>query len=173
MSACFVLLDKMGPTWVSARHCRAALQTLLDRLQLRSRGGQQHASSTPAPRASHDATNGFTSSSSVYPGHSSGAEATPSSKRQKTNGDAGTYVQRQSHNQGPNFSVGPDMSESQIWQPVLEYTGPDFGFDSNQLADRGEWQGLLNQNFNAESGGLFDIAGWDAYVQSFGDRLNF
>lgn len=173
MSACSLLLDKMGSTWVSARHCRAALKTLLDRLQLRSRGGHQHAQSTSTPRASHDEISGLTNTSTVYPSHSSAAEGTPSNKRQRMNGEAATYLQRQSYSQGPNFSFGPDMSESQIWQPVLEYTGPDFGFDSNQLADRGEWQGLLNQNFNAESGGLFDIAGWDAYVQSFGDRLNF
>jgi hypothetical protein len=54
---------------------------------------------------------------------------------------------------------------------VLEYRGPDFGFDSNYLADAEDWQTLLDQNVDVSSGGLFDGAGWDAYIQGFEDRL--
>lgn len=63
-------------------------------------------------------------------------------------------------------------SSFQDWQPVLEYTGPDFGFDAEKFASSGEWQAALGpKNLDPASGLLFN-AGFEAYVQRFGDGLN-
>lgn len=87
------------------------------------------------------------------------------------NEDMPTVTENQIRAQGPSNLPNPDLQQPQLWQPVLEYRGPDFGFDSNYLADAGDWQTLLDQNVDVSSGGLFDEAGWDAYIQGFEDRL--
>lgn len=46
--------------------------------------------------------------------------------------------------------------------PVVEYTGPDFGFDAPQLG--GEF---LADPLDPDMGGLFSNAGWDAYLHGF------
>lgn len=56
---------------------------------------------------------------------------------------------------------------------MLEYTGPDFGFDAEDFASSGEWQAALGpSSMDPTPGLLFSNAGFDAYVQQFGDRLN-
>lgn len=47
--------------------------------------------------------------------------------------------------------------------PVVEYTGPDFGFDASRLG--GEF---LVDPLDPDMAGLFSNAGWDAYLQGFG-----
>ncbi len=72
------------------------------------------------------------------------------------------------------LDVAPGFSEGlHGWQPVLEYNGPDFGFDADQLDVCGGWGLPLVQNLNPDSSLLLNNAGFDAYVQQFGDRLNF
>jgi hypothetical protein len=64
-------------------------------------------------------------------------------------------------------------SQGPIWQPVLEYTGPDFGFDSDQFNSEDDWQGLLAQGLAQDSSGLYSTSMWQAYVQGVGDNWNF
>lgn len=163
----------MGSRWASARHCHAALKTLLERLRLRHSGGHRNLSPTRPYRVDEDESEDAVGAPPSYPKSTMPSEEPQSNKRRRTNGDLGAYTQHHSYSQRQSLPLGVDMFEPQNWQPVLEYTGPDFGFDADQLAERGEWQGLLNQNLNGESGGLFDGAGWDAYLQSFGERLNY
>ncbi|PMB64923.1 hypothetical protein BM221_009110 [Beauveria bassiana] len=67
----------------------------------------------------------------------------------------------------------PGLAASYMWQPVLEYTGPDFGFDANQFCRQDAWQEFLAQGLNPGlSGLLFENAGWDSYVKTFGDCLS-
>ena len=87
------------------------------------------------------------------------------------NDDVRTVADHQTRAQGSSSVPQPDLVQPQLWQPVLEYRGPDFGFDSNYLADAEDWQTLLDQNVDIGSGGLFDGAEWDAYMQGFEDRL--
>lgn len=65
---------------------------------------------------------------------------------------------------GPNF-----------WQPVLEYTGPDFGFDSSVMDSYGMDQqgGTILQTLDLGAGGLYSNDMWEAYLQGAGDNLNF
>lgn len=71
------------------------------------------------------------------------------------------------------FANTAAMPGSNFWQPVLEYTGPDFGFDSTVMDGYGlEQQGLL-QNFDIGAGGLYSSDMWEAYLQGAGDNLNF
>ncbi|KAM3472633.1 hypothetical protein MY5147_005202 [Beauveria neobassiana] len=68
---------------------------------------------------------------------------------------------------------GSGLAASYMWQPVLEYTGPDFGFDANQFCRQDAWQEFLAQGLNPGlSGLLFENAGWDSYVKTFGDCLS-
>ncbi|UKZ47763.1 hypothetical protein TrVGV298_001991 [Trichoderma virens] len=79
-----------------------------------------------------------------------------------------------SHFIGPDtgFVGGDNLWDYPSFQPVLEYTGPDFGFDADQFSQQGEWERFLSENMNPESSGLlFNNAGWDTYLQNIGGRL--
>jgi hypothetical protein len=79
-----------------------------------------------------------------------------------------------SHFIGPDtgFVGGDNLWDYPSFQPVLEYTGPDFGFDADQFSQQGEWERFLSENMNPESSGLlFNNAGWETYLQNIGGRL--
>jgi len=178
---CLALLDDMSHSWVSARHCHAALETLLNRLASRPNVLQptlplgtvpaapslnlKHTTMPPSP--SHSAQQGALNECRVDSNH----------KRRRTDGSIESYVPALPHGHAGVLGyqetvVGP-WSGLQDWQPVLEYTGPDFGFDADQFSNGGEWQAAAVPNLDAPSGTLFSNAGFEAYVQTFGDRLNF
>lgn len=70
-----------------------------------------------------------------------------------------------------------------FWQPVLEYTGPDFGFDSSimdgyRMEQQNQQQGqvgggALLPTLDIGAGGLYSDEMWEAYLQGVGDNLNF
>ncbi len=94
------------------------------------------------------------------------------SKRRRHNNHAAPHTPPRS-NAAPVTNTAQSSLYPEIWQPVLEYTGPDFGFDTYQFGRQDAWQEFLAQGLNPGlSGLLFDNAGWDSYVQNFGDRLN-
>lgn len=71
-----------------------------------------------------------------------------------------------------NFSQeSPDV---QLWQPVLPYIGPDFGFDAEMLGAGGSLSGpgFDAVGSNADPGALFNTLAWDAYMNGLEDRYN-
>ena len=142
LTTCFETLDNMIAGWPSARRCRAALTALLDRLNQRHR---RRASPPPQPPTLDSSPN----------------------KRQRTDGF-------NTLDNDPSAATGwwntqSAQEQPPIWQPVIEYQGPDFGFDSMQLADSGVWSDLVD----TAQPELFDVSGWEAYCQTLGERLNF
>lgn len=78
------------------------------------------------------------------------------------------------HNMVSTPSIEPDALYTDVWQPVLEYTGPDFGFDAYQFSREDAWQDFLTQGLNPGlSDLLFDSDGWNSYVQTFEGRLSY
>ncbi|OAA57265.1 Transcription factor [Cordyceps fumosorosea ARSEF 2679] len=156
------LLEGMGRTWTSASHCRDTLKLMLDQL----------ASQTRVPNSPSQA--GQIPSEEALGSEGLGSEGSPDAA-----GESRSKRRRHDQAATPSPHPGTDpvlasgMASSQIWQPVLEYTGPDFGFDANQFCRQDAWQEFLVQGLNPGlSGLLFDDAGWDSYVKTFGDRLS-
>ncbi|KAM3514521.1 hypothetical protein MY11210_001864 [Beauveria gryllotalpidicola] len=91
-------------------------------------------------------------------------------KRRKSNHNVATQSPLWSNTE---CASSPGLASSYMWQPVLEYTGPDFGFDANQFCRQDAWQEFLAQGLNPGlSGLLFENSGWDSYVKTFGNRLS-
>ena len=87
-------------------------------------------------------------------------------KRRRVQSDtAPVRHQFQNPNDGSGLSLIP--TDVQNWQPILQYIGPDFGFDADIFTYEGE--GFANQELNGE---LFNTIGWDTYMHGFGDRFN-
>lgn len=148
------ILDKMNSDWVSARHCRAAINTLLVRLTARTDAEPTH--NTILNTTNDETANPADQYVSV------------GNKRRRQTRD----TERNSANQDMVPSdTGPSVAPSR--HPVLEYSGPDFGFDSASATTyQGGWENLLSQNINLDSSGqLFYNAEWDVYMQNFGDRF--
>ena len=163
----------MSSRWPSARHCRMALKTLLDRLASGINYRQSQPQTFQAPASSQAGSTGLGSS---LPNHVQMTNGDPGNKRRRHNSGAATSIPVQPSTQADlsGFTLGSDFSDMRDWQPVLEYTGPDFGFDAEQFASTGEWHAALDPNMNTgPSGVLFNNAAFDAYVQYFGSNLNF
>lgn len=65
------------------------------------------------------------------------------------------------------MNANPQMSAGTLPFPVLEYNGPDFGFDATQLSGLGPSHNLVPEP-NTEAGGFYDNVGWDAFIQGLG-----
>ncbi|OAR05951.1 hypothetical protein LLEC1_01407 [Akanthomyces lecanii] len=158
------ILDSMGGTWTSASRCRDTLKLMLD--QLTSEPGSVPNNMSHMPASIPDETMSSVSLDSEASVNT--AEQTQNKRRKHDH--AATQPPLYA-NADPALVSGLDTSY--MWQPVLEYTGPDFGFDTNQFCRQGAWQEFLVQGLNPGlSGLLFDNAGWDSYVKIFGDRLS-
>ncbi|OAA36329.1 Transcription factor [Beauveria brongniartii RCEF 3172] len=156
-------LEKGISTWTSASHCRDTLKLMLD--QLTSKPLSLSNNAFHIPQATSDAN---------IPSEISTSDVTVDAaeearnKRRKSNHNAATQSPLWS-----NTECSSGLPASYMWQPVLEYTGPDFGFDANQFCRQDAWQEFLAQGLNPGlSGLLFENAGWDSYVKTFGDRLS-
>ncbi|KAB5511697.1 fungal-specific transcription factor [Coniochaeta sp. 2T2.1] len=173
---CLATLDGMGNNWPSARHCHSALNTLLDKLRLRPQE-QRSMSLGPVTMIVPDGAehNRMSLGSFNSADRNAAAEQSSGNKRRRMEGNIGTYVVPQVHSEveASCLPAGVHVPCLQDWQPVLEYTGPDFGFDADLFASHGEWNAAFVPNLDPASGQLFSNAGFDAYVQHFGDRLNF
>lgn len=154
----------MGGTWTSASRCRDTLKLMLDQLTSEPGGLPNNTPQMPANKPDETMSNvSLDSEASV------GTAEEVQNKRRKYNHTATQPPLYPSA--APALIPGPDASY--MWQPVLEYTGPDFGFDTNHFCHQGAWQEFLVQGLNPGlSGLLFDNAGWDSYVKIFGDRLS-
>lgn len=87
-----------------------------------------------------------------------------SAKRQRLQDD--TRVQPPSQHYAPISGVAPDTFPMGDLMPVVEYTGPDFGFDAPRL--QGEF---FSDPLDPDMAGLFSNTGWDAYLQGFGQEF--
>ncbi|POR33798.1 Uncharacterized protein TPAR_05979 [Tolypocladium paradoxum] len=164
------LLASMGANWASARRCHAALETLRNRLTASSGGGPASCPSPAAPGASLDVPTciGLLGTNMPQAAGTAGAREANSSKRRRHHGDAHGPLPSQTHQwQAP---VALDAPGTPYWQPVLEYTGPDFGFDTSQFAHQDGLQDFPPANLTP--GPLDNYNGWDAYVQSFGNHFS-
>ncbi|KAB5533368.1 fungal-specific transcription factor [Coniochaeta sp. 2T2.1] len=139
LDRCLTTLDSMGNNWPSARHCHSALKALLDRLRLRP---QRFISLGPMTRIVPDGAEHNRMPLGYFNSADSAAEQSSGNKRRRTEGSIGAYVVPQVHSQVevPCVPVGVHAPALQDWQPVLEYTGPDFGFDADLFASHGEWK---------------------------------
>ncbi len=146
----------MGSRWPSARHCHRALKQLLNQL------------STQFPEGLADPSSGISATGSgdiSYTGsytHEVAQDATPGPSRlrgtkRKIHDDIGDLSTDQFH----------PTAAGTLPFPVLEYNGPDFGFDATQLATLGPPHNLASES-NPDTGGFFGNVGWDAFIQGLG-----
>lgn len=184
------LLGMMSRNWTSAHHCRVTLKMLLDRLT--SKPFMEKINPALSADPSFAVLTDW--SQPVFSTYQNLLEGSRNKRRRvDQNNTKNNNTNNNVNNINNNFMggsmsgypanhfVGPDtefMGGDNLWdypsfQPVLEYTGPDFGFDADQFSQQGEWERFLSENMNAESSGLlFNNAGWDTYFQNMGDRLN-
>ncbi|KAH8174492.1 fungal specific transcription factor domain-containing protein [Sarocladium implicatum] len=172
IATCIAILDNMGSKWSSARRCRMTLATFLGKLEKGYRARQQVPDGPSTNSLDRD-----TLMDSSDPGRmgspSPRSDTTPRNKRRRTHSHLEPSPQCQPQTRSSHSDMVSDPMDYHLWQPVLQYRGPDFGFDSSQMAPQGEWLGLLNNNIPSESAGLYDLSGWDAYMQSWGNNFNF
>ncbi|RYP67084.1 hypothetical protein DL770_008692 [Monosporascus sp. CRB-9-2] len=65
------------------------------------------------------------------------------------------------------MNINAQMGMGALPFPVLEYNGPDFGFDARQVSSVGTPHNLAS-DLNADAGGFFGNVGWDAFIQGLG-----
>ncbi|RYO80103.1 hypothetical protein DL766_001545 [Monosporascus sp. MC13-8B] len=65
------------------------------------------------------------------------------------------------------ININAQMGVGALPFPVLEYNGPDFGFDATQVSSVGAPHNLAS-NLNADAGGFFGNVSWDAFIQGLG-----
>lgn len=147
VGCCLDILDVLAQRWSSARHCYAALEKLLGRLNDRPSG-------VPVPPADPGVLGKRTEGRplDVVNGTSDGQR----DKRPRLQDLPGRP--QPVHDPGAAFS-GINALDMGDCVPVMEYTGPDFGFDASQLGE-----GLFADPLDPDMGGLFSGVGWDAYL---------
>ncbi|RYP68661.1 hypothetical protein DL771_006531 [Monosporascus sp. 5C6A] len=65
------------------------------------------------------------------------------------------------------MNIDAQMGMGPLPFPVLEYNGPDFGFDATQVSNVGAPHNFAS-DLNADAGGFFGNLGWDAFIQGLG-----
>ncbi|CAM1501333.1 Fc.00g104950.m01.CDS01 [Cosmosporella sp. VM-42] len=164
LEQCLTLLNIMSARWSSAGQCEAALKMLREKLKNWSGGGLGNAVSTNLGLLDNIRVD----SAAVAP---VGLNEERSNKRRRVQNDIiPSQNQFQNLNDGSGLSLNP--SDIQNWQPILQYIGPDFGFDADIFTCQGGSNGFPNQELNGEPGVLFNNLGWDTYMDGFGDRFN-
>ncbi|KAL7815896.1 fungal-specific transcription factor domain-containing protein [Trichoderma aethiopicum] len=194
------LLGMMSRNWTSAHHCRVTLKMLLDRLTSKPFMDKINPALSADPSLSiltDWSQPVFSTYQNLLEGSRSKRRRMEQNNANSNNANINTGNNGIGNNSNANgipgfmgnamsgypasHFIGPDSGYAggdNLWdypsfQPVLEYTGPDFGFDADQLSQQGEWERFLSENMNPESSGLlFNNVGWDSYVQNLGDRLN-
>ncbi|KAK9773082.1 putative Fungal-specific transcription factor domain-containing protein [Seiridium cardinale] len=159
---CLEALQSMGLRWSSARHCHHALKALLERLNNQTAADsfvdqldsniderqprQAEVQTIPAP-----------------------IELNQSTKRPRTYEDdvqVEPTARRVAMSSEP-FRDG-NSSAWPAWTPILQYNGPDFGFDAMQLGfHQVESQPLIDFGL---SNGLFDDMGWTDFSLDSADN---
>lgn len=160
----------MSLRWASAKHCEKALGMLSKGLMNRTGGtSNKHLNSwLGAEQAGNVAMPDLVDFSRA------GARAERlGSKRQRLEEDGLVSDLSGQQNTQRAFFTEPSLQQPNSWQPVLEYTGPDFGFDTTAFGGGGSLDPNFLQSTGPEFGGLFDHDMWEAYIQGAGDFHNF
>lgn len=176
----------MGVDWFSARHCRAAISTLLAKLVSRNENPPLRLPANVAPNINDDPV--ADSRPTITEPHNEAANNTATdnrmnrNKRRKYNYGSDSTNTANATNPTGQFeyvnngytNINTYASDFANRHPVLQYSGPDFGFDSASATNyQGGWENLLNQNFTVTpSGQFFNSDEWDMYMQSFGGRFD-
>lgn len=114
-------------------------------------------------RNSHSRLNG----EDVLRGPSTGQNERIGIKRRRIRSETGLPFQEHSRNIDSSGMLNTAAHAPQGWMPmpVLEYNGPDFGFDATQILRQGASEDIAGSYSNADAGGFFSDAGWDAFIQ--------
>ncbi|KAK7746526.1 hypothetical protein SLS62_009389 [Diatrype stigma] len=164
---CLKLLDIMGSRWQSARHCHRALKRLLDQLSSQSTEGPSETGSRSPNLQSEDV---FSSRSQA-----GNMSQEPGSRQGLTRGAKRKFNDEMGSRRGDQFQAVdplPHISTGTLPFPVLEYNGPDFGFDATQLSGLGPPHNLASEP-NSDAGGFYGNVGWDAFIQGLGIDSRF
>lgn len=90
----------------------------------------------------------------------------PSPKRQKKDTNSADFSDATSDRN----NTGPVAFQDMI--PVLQYTGPDFGFDASSFENLVGSHDAFDGTYTNELGGFYADADWEAYIQGLGGFLD-
>lgn len=153
------ILNQMPAEWKSARRCLIALDTLYRKLCVRQEIRGRPASKRPITQSDFGNTG-------LDESHDNGeSDGTRSSKRQRQLDVPMNNITGPTPN-----SVYPPLPD---WMPVLEYTGPDFGFDTTSFDIDEMRDESLSHQASTEFPGFFSNTEWNAYMNTFDGRFNF
>ncbi|KAH0847246.1 fungal specific transcription factor [Fonsecaea pedrosoi] len=189
-------LSAMAKSWNNARHCAEALQSLLENLAAQYNRGQSvmvspSSSNFAIPGASVPATVGGSTEPPTT--QLSMAETNePSRKRKRTSRGQQGQSRHQSElpdatrdraNQSQTINQDFDADSYQLPSlnsgamfPILEYTGPDFGFSNGQYPtmDDFEFLGLpVSDDLYPSNPGAFGNIGWEAMANGSGNMQSW
>lgn len=153
----------MVSRWTSARQCHGALKSLLQRLEVRFRGGRSGSTLTMAPPLWRDNTPNRPSTDRQFPSDNQDVVDGRDAKRQRLPQHGLGPRQPAFAMATPSLNANSIVGREWIPMPVVEYTGPDFGFDTTG-PDRQE---MVGNPLDPATSGLFSEVGWDAYLQGF------
>ncbi|KIW34590.1 uncharacterized protein PV07_01365 [Cladophialophora immunda] len=189
-------LSAMAKSWNNARHCAEALQSLLENLTAQYNRGQ---SVLASPSSSNMAGTGTSMPAAAGgPTEPTAAQlpftesSEPSRKRKRTS--RGQQGQKQHQSELPDTTNGRSSQSQTINQdfdadsyqlpslnsgpmfPILEYTGPDFGFSNGQYPtmDDFEFLGLpVSDDLYPNNSGAFGNIGWEAMANGSGNMQSW
>jgi hypothetical protein len=150
----------MSIRWISARHCYHALKILLARLNVSP--GPEISSDLSDPDPGNHQTGHLDSS-----GHDVAvpAEASTAKRRRVQNDAEMDEAVLRPPGTGSNDHHRGDTTWTH-WAPVLQYNGPDFGFDAFQLGFQQQEDQAIG-DFGFGSTGLFNDMGWNGFSHEF------
>ncbi|KIY02007.1 uncharacterized protein Z520_02145 [Fonsecaea multimorphosa CBS 102226] len=189
-------LSVMAKSWNNAKHCAEALQSLLETLTTQYNKGQN---SVVSPLSSYVTATGTSRPATVGgPAEpiatqlSSTETNEPSRKRKRTSRGQQERNPRQSEfpdtmngdsNQSQTINQDFDADSYQLPSlnsgpmfPILEYTGPDFGFSNvqNPTMDDFEFLGLpVSDDLYPNNPGAFGNIGWEALANGSGNMQSW
>lgn len=175
LEQCLNTLDVMSTNWISAKHCRVALKLFLDKLKSRF-DGDTSSPETPLPCVLSSDMPKNVPNTPIVRKSAEGFQAASmnegtATKRRRLHSET-ISNSNQARSQDLAAFNGAATSHPYIWQPVLEYMGPDFGFDYDVVEGHIRLDGSVDQARNPGlSAGLYSDDMWEAYVQGVGNHL--
>lgn len=152
----------MGSRWPSARHCYLALRRLLDQLSNHFSEGLSNSNPGLSGTRSDGLVNTESQAGDMLQ-ESGPVQNQARGTKRKLNEEMGNRREEQFQ----SINANPQIGTGTLPFPVLEYTGPDFGFDATQLSDLGPAQNFVSDP-NSDMGGFYGNVGWDAFIQGLG-----
>lgn len=164
INLCLEALAVLARRWPSALHCQSVLRRLLQALNSGGYEAQRTRRQTN-PSTTPERGDSYRGKTPAGPIDSVSFEQ-PSPKRQKKDNNAADSHGSTAH---PNYTE-PVAFQDMI--PVLQYTGPDFGFDASSFDNLMGSHDASDNTYTNELGGLYADADWDAYIQGLGGFLD-